>query len=483
MIIVSITGPDMKRAKSQLRHSSRYADLIEFRVDLIRDARLPELLSATRKPVIITCRPRWEGGGFVGKEEDRIRILLHALELGAGYVDVELRSGKNSLARLIQLRREAIIVSAHYHDRMVGDIDRLYDRLHTTGAAVVKFAFAARDAADNRSAFIFLARARADRRKAVAIAMGEPGEASRILYRVHGGWATYAAPEEGPPAAPGQITAHQLRHVYRADTLTPKTKVFAVVGNPVRQSKGIVVHNALFSRDHLNCVYVRFPVVNLRNFMKYIAPSMRGFSVTVPHKEKVVGFLDHIDARAREIGAVNTVVRRSGMLHGSNTDASGALDAIERRFRVRSRSVLIVGAGGAARAIAYEARRRGARVVIANRTRSKARGLARSLGVTAIDLSDIAGHRFAVMVNATSVGMNPVSNRSPLPRRSVRASVVFDVVYNPASTRFLRDARRNGARVIRGTEMYLNQAALQYKLYTGRNADISFMRRAMKGRS
>jgi 3-dehydroquinate dehydratase / shikimate dehydrogenase len=480
MIILSITGPDMRRAKSQLRSSSRYADIIEFRVDLIRNASLPVLLSATRKPVIITCRPRWEGGAFVGEEKDRITMLLRALKLGADYVDIELRSKKSSLEQLIDFRREAVVVSAHYHERRVGDVDRLYNRMHATGAAVVKFAFTARDAHDIRHVSRFLARAREDNRKAVAIAMGEPGEASRILYRVYGGWATYAAPEKGAPAAPGQVTIRRLRMLFRAHTLTPGTKVCAVIGNPVRQSKGIVVHNTLFSRDRINGVYVRFPVVNLHAFMMHVASSMHGFSVTVPHKERIMKFLDSIDPTARKIGAVNTVLRKDGRLYGTNTDASGALDAIERRLRVRSRSVLIIGAGGAARAIAYEARRRGARVTIANRTEAKGKKLARALGVAAISLTGIPDRHFDILVNATPVGMIPETNCTPLPRQSVRASVVFDAVYNPPLTRFLHDARQNGAVVISGTEMYINQAALQYKLYTGKRADLVIMRRTLQ---
>ncbi len=480
MIIVSITGPDMKGALSQLRSSSRYADMVEFRVDLIRNARLQGLLAATRKPVIITCRPRWEGGAFVGKEEARMRLFSEAVERGADYVDIELRSSRSLLNQLIESRRGGVVVSVHYHERMGIDVDTLYDRMHATGAAVLKFAYTARDGQDIRHAVRFLERARRDRRKAVAIAMGEAGEASRIVYRILGGWATYGAPEHGMPAAPGQVSVRELRILYRAHMLTSRTRVFGVVGNPVRQSKGIVVHNTMFSHDGVNAVYVRLPVANLRAFMQHGAPLMHGFSVTVPHKERVVGFLDHIDPTARKIGAVNTVVRRDAGWYGTNTDAAGALDAIERRLRVRSRSVLVIGAGGAARAIAYEAQRRGASVTIANRTETRGRKLARSLGIAAISLGDIPAHRFDIMVNATPLGMIPDTRRTPLPEEWVHASVVFDAVYNPPLTRFLRDARRNGARIVGGTEMYINQAAFQYQLYAGKSANLSRMKRALR---
>jgi 3-dehydroquinate dehydratase/shikimate dehydrogenase len=481
MIIVSITGPDMKGALSQLKSSSRYADIVEFRLDLIRNARLERLMAATRKPVIITCRPRWEGGAFSGREEVRLRLLSHALELGAEYVDIELRSSRSSLEQLINSRRDGVVVSVHYHERRAIDVDSLYDRMHATGAAVLKFAYTALDAHDIRHAVRFLERARQDRRKAVAIAMGEAGEASRIVYRTLGGWATYGAPGQGKLAAPGQVSVRELRELYRAHRLTSRTKVFGVIGNPVRQSKGIVVHNTLFAHDGVNAVYVRFPVANLRAFMQHGAPVMHGFSVTVPHKERVMKFLDHIDPTARKIGAVNTVVRRNRGWYGTNTDAAGALDAIEHRLRVRSRSVMVIGAGGAARAIAYEAQRRGASVTIANRTEARGRKLARSLDIAAIRLADIPAHRFDIMINATPVGMIPDTRRTPLPDRWVHASVVFDAVYNPPMTRFLHDARKNRARIISGTEMYINQAALQYQLFAGRNPDLKEMKRALGG--
>jgi 3-dehydroquinate dehydratase/shikimate dehydrogenase len=354
------------------------------------------------------------------------------------------------------------------------------------GAGIIKFAYLASDACDNRLAFDFLALARADRQRSIAIAMGEAGEPSRILYKKFGGWGTYAAPDDTSIAAPGQIPASRLVGLYRSEDLSPSTRVYGVVGGQVRHSKGIFVHNALFARMKLNTVYCRFQVSNLRGFMKDISPLIDGFSVTIPHKESIMKFLSAVDPIARSIGAVNTVIRRKNGLYGTNTDAPGALDAIEKVSRVRGKRMLIVGAGGAARAIAFEASRRGASVIVANRTAGRANALARAFGLKAVGMkskmltpSDLASDEFDIVVNATSVGMSPSVKDTPIAASMLRGKVVFDAVYSPPMTRLLREARRAGATIIAGTEMYLNQAIRQSKLFSGRQPDSRLMRRIL----
>ncbi|HUI64076.1 MAG TPA: type I 3-dehydroquinate dehydratase, partial [Bacteroidota bacterium] len=220
MIIVSITGPRMSDALAQIASSAAYADILEFRLDLIRSPALAILFSSTGKPVIATCRPRWEGGSFRGKERDRLEILSAASLLGARYVDIELRAGRRALRQFLARSRETqVIVSRHLLNGERINAPQAYRQLHGTGADVVKFAYFASDSFQIRSAADFLQHARKDGQKAIAIAMGEAGEPSRILYKVLGAWATYAAPEQGRPSAPGQLTARQLRELYRANNL------------------------------------------------------------------------------------------------------------------------------------------------------------------------------------------------------------------------------------------------------------------------
>jgi 3-dehydroquinate dehydratase/shikimate dehydrogenase len=481
MIILSITGPSMATALQQVKSGSRYADILEFRLDMIGNVELTRLFSSTRKPRIVTCRPVREGGRFAGRESDRIEILEGASLLGAEYVDIEYDAGAAAIRSFVLRRLEtSVIVSKHIFSRSRFHVPTIYRQLHATGADVIKFAFMADDAADIGHAFEFLALARADRRKAIAIAMGEAGEASRILYRCFGGWASYASVDAAEGAAPGQVPARDLRLLYRAHSLTPRTRIFGVVGNPVRQSKGIYVHNAVFQKSGTNAVYCRFRVRDLGRFVRAIVPFMGGCSVTLPHKESIGRHLDSIEPVARAIGAVNTVYRKNGKLTGTNTDASAALDAIEDVSVVHGKDLLIVGAGGAARAVAYEARQRGARVLIANRTDARARRLAAGIGAVHVKMADLVRQPFDILVNATSVGMFPAVHATPVPAEILAGKIVFDAVYNPPLTRLLRDARKVGGRTVAGTAMYINQAARQSKLFTGKEPDLRLMRRVFQ---
>ena len=487
MIIVSITGPDMRRALAQVAGSSRYADLFEFRVDLIRSADIGRLLASTRKPAIVTCRPKWEGGMFAGSESDRLNILRTASLLGAQFIDIEVRSNPRVIRDFVRRQSDTqVILSYHHLTRRLPDVRYVYRKLVAYSPAIVKFAYPAHDAAENRLAFDFLRLARLDHRKGVAIAMGEAGEPSRILYKKFGGWGTYAAPEDGTPAAPGQIRASLLTRLYRSERLSPSTKVFGVVGGQVRHSKGIFVHNALFARARSNAVYSRFPVRNLKGFMEKMGPLLDGFSVTIPHKQAVMRYLSGVDKTTERIGAVNTVIRKGKRLYGTNTDAPGALDAIESVSKVKGKRILIAGAGGAARAIAFEALRRGAKVLISNRTGRRAKRLAAQFGMTVVPMkgarlstADLGTEAFDVVVNATSVGMVPNIHETPVDKAMLKGKVVFDVVYNPTITRMLRQAKSVGARIVTGGEMYLNQAVRQSVIFCRRKPDVRLMRRIL----
>jgi 3-dehydroquinate dehydratase/shikimate dehydrogenase len=479
MIIVAITGPRMRDAVRQVRASTRHADLIEFRLDMIRRPDIPLLLASTRKPIIATCRPDWEGGRFSGSERRRLELLDAAAASGAAYVDLELAVAREAIPRF---RRPGggpeIICSRHVFSPRRFPIQKTYTQLAATGADVLKLAYMAADACDIRPAAEFLSLARKGRRRAIGMAMGLHGEPSRVLYKKLGGWATYASPGEGEESAPGQIPAATLRRLYRADRLTPRARVFGVVGNPLTQSKGIYVHNHVLRND--DAVYCRFLVENLDRFMRDVSPLLHGFSITIPFKESIIRHLTRVDRAAQPIKAVNTAVRGRGGFWGTNSDAPGALDAIENVRIVRDRTVLVVGAGGTARAIAYEAKRRGAHVVIANRSPGKGKRLASEFGLEYLPLEEVGRKDFDILVNATSVGMVPQVDRSPVPRSILRGRVVFDAVYTPPATKLLREARAAGATVVGGTEMFLNQAAIQSHLFTGRAPDLQAMRRVLK---
>jgi 3-dehydroquinate dehydratase/shikimate dehydrogenase len=484
VIIASITGPTMAGALTQIAGSAPVADAFEFRLDLIRSPELAVLMLSSRKPVIVTCRTEKEGGKFNGDPMKRLEMLRAASLLGADYIDLELAADQQHLGGFVRRTRESrVILSHHLRPGEKFHPARAYRRMRATAADVLKVAFHAEDAWEISLAAEFLALARADRQKAIAIAMGAAGEPSRILYRVLGGWATFAAAEEGEVAAPGQIPASMLRTLYGAERLTRSTKVFGVIGYPVSHSRGIYIHNPLFRAAGVNSVYCRFHVRDLARFMKRVGPMIDGLSVTIPHKTAVMKYLRRIDPAAKSIGAVNTVVRRGKGFFGTNTDAPGALDAIERVIVVAGRKVVILGTGGTARAIAYEAHRRGAEVMISSRRLSRARALAAELEVSALSDYALDSTDFDILVNATPVGMSPMSTKSPVPARILRGKVVFDAVYTPPVTRLLRDALAQGARIVPGTEMYLNQAALQSRLYAGVAPDRRLMKRLLEAQT
>ncbi len=477
MIIATVTGPTMDEALTQVTGSRRDADLMELRLDLIQSADPGLLMWAAGHPVIATCRPAWEGGGFNGSESERLEVLVFASRLGAELVDIELNAGRSFREDFLRKRGEShVIVSHHVSPKERFSVQTVYGKLRATGADVVKFAFPAEDCYRNRDAFRFLELAARDRQPAIAVAMGEAGEPSRVLYRKFGGWATYAAPDDRAAAAPGQLPASVMKRVYRSHMLDRRTAVYGVVGRPLRQSKGVLVHNELFRLAGKNAVYCRFPVGDLRRFMAEVAPLLHGFSVTIPHKEDILHFLDRVERGARPIGAVNTVVRRAGKFIGSNTDAGAALDAIEAVDRVRGKTVLLIGAGGAARAIAYEARRRGARLLVANRTIERARRFVRNFSAELVPMETLPAAAFDILVNATSVGMTPDVDATPVPAEILKGKTVFDVVYSPPETRLLREAAAAGATVVPGTEMYLRQAAKQSRLFAGAQPDLEVMR-------
>lgn len=468
MIIVPIVGPALADARRQIRLSRRDADMFEFRLDLCRDPALLASARPARRPVIATCRPVREGGAFDGSEQDRFERLGDAVRAGAAWVDCELDAVKPFRAWCAKQKiRPKLIVSKHRFEPGLPDVLREYTALRAARADVIKMAYTAGDAWQIDGVRRFLHRAARDRQGAIAIAMGEAGEASRILYRVFGGWATFGAATEAEGSAPGQLTAAVMKRVFQAHTRTSRTKVFGLVGDPVRQSKGIYIHNPLYQRAGFNAIYVRFLVHDVARFMETCGQWVTGCSVTLPHKAAMVRHCDSFVGSASAIGAVNTVVRkRSGWL-GANTDAGAALDAIERRMKVRGERMVVLGAGGAARAIAVEGARRGAIVTIANRSEEKARGLAGELGIAWSRVDGIAAAQPSILVNTTPVGMWPATDAVPVPSIPPCVRLAFDAIYNPEVTLFLVRAREQGAAIVSGAEMYAGQAVDQIRILTG----------------
>src|SRR2546422_6144816 len=316
------------------------------------------------------------------------------------------------------------------------------------------------------------------KRRVVAVPMGEMGLPARVLALREGSALAYGA--AGEATAPGQLTLEEMKNLYRADKVDRRTRVYGVIGNPVGHSLSPLLHNSGFQARRMNAVYLPFLVRDLRDFLAAIAPlGIAGFSVTLPHKQRILNYLHDCDPLAHRIGAVNTVVVRGGELYGYNTDYVGVLRALEQRVRLRGSRVLIYGAGGAARAVAFALAQGGAIVCVSARRLEKARALARAVGGEVAQRARLRRELFDAIVNATPVGMHPLAAESPLEPTELNCRVVMDLIYRPMKTRLLELAERRGIETISGVQMFLAQGTAQWEIWTGVRAPEATMRRAV----
>ncbi|KAJ6816674.1 bifunctional 3-dehydroquinate dehydratase/shikimate dehydrogenase, chloroplastic-like isoform X2 [Iris pallida] len=335
----------------------------------------------------------------------------------------------------------------------------------------------------------------------IGLVMGERGVISRLLCPKFGGYLTFGTLGEGKESAPGQPTMTELLDVYRIKHIGPDTKVFGLIGKPLRQSKSPILHNAVFKALGLDAVYVPFLTDDLDKFLNtYSSPDFSGFSNTMPHKETAITCCHEVDPIAKSIRAVNTIIKKpaDGKLVGYNTDYTGAISAIEDGIRglegkkyetvspLDGRVFVVIGAGGAGKALAVGAKYKGAKVIVANRTYERAKELAELVGGQALTLAELENFQAgegSVLANATPVGMYPNIHDTPLHSKKALSSysVVFDAIYNPKVTKLMHEAGECGATLVSGVEMFLRQAMGQFELFTGSPAPADLMREiAMK---
>jgi len=487
MLCIPITADTNEKALQDVQETSQLADVIEIRLDYIANPDLEMLLRHRPKPIIATCRPTREGGRFDGPEEVRIKLLEQAVELGAEFVDIE----HDSIQQLHKRGKAKVIISYHNFKETPANLKEIYARLSDSTANIVKIVTTANDITDNLKVFRLLEEVGArhavplhgNGKPLIAFCMGELGLISRILAPKYGSYLTFGSLDVGKESAPGQLTAREMLGVYHVDKINQETALYGLIGNPVGHSLGPYIHNAAFRELGINAVYLPFKVENLREFVQgFKGLKVQGYSVTIPHKEAIVPLLDGLDPLAREIGAVNTVVNKAGNLMGYNTDSTAALRELEEGLGdLRNKKVLLIGAGGAARAIAFGLKKKGADVTLINRTEDRARRLAQELGCHYRRFEDVTKIDGEVLINTTSVGMYPKTDVSPVPPEALRPGMwVFDIVYNPLQTCLLREAEERGCRTLDGLRMFLYQAAQQFELWTGRPAPLELMERVIR---
>ncbi len=482
---------------------------VELRLDFLRNAAERtalfdwlakkagrKALRSTSLPVLIaTCRTRRGGGKFGGSAAAELAILAQAARAGCAWCDVEIETAKQfDPAEL----RDAVapgrlMVSAHDFRRLPPNLLALAKRLDRFGGDAIKIA-AMCDSLGEAQRLFQLTRRRGD---VVAIPMGERMLAGRMLALREGSALAYVP--IAVSTAPGQLSLDALKRVYRwqrrfgasAQGPTRRTKIYGVIGDPVAHSLSPVMQNAAFAEQGVDALYLPFAVSDLGDFVRSAgAFGIAGFSVTIPHKQAILRYLDWCDPLAAEIGAVNTVLMRGTRLYGYNTDYVGVLQAIEKHVSLRSSRVLLVGAGGAARAAAFALAHKGATVVIWARRSQQAAALARAAGGQAVDRQALRRESFDAIVNCTPVGLHAsapagmsagsrMASDSPLQAGELNCRVVMDMIYRPRVTPLLRLAASRGIATISGVEMFVAQGTAQYEIWTGKRAPEAVMRKAV----
>ena len=479
-VCVPVCEKDLETLRSACERAIEWADLIELRLDCLED--IPENPNDIKlsHPLILTFRPSEQGGRRRLTHEERKQFWTSVAPRAESiWWDVE-----GDLVHDLAPDWSRVIVSHHDFSGVPSNLDHIYERLAQTPAAVLKIAVQANDILDCIPIFRLIDRARTEKRELIAIAMGNAGIATRVLGPSRGSFLTYGSLDDESATAPGQVTAPRLRSLYHIDTIDSETMICGLAGLPVMHSVSPYIHNSAFVSEGINGVYLPFEVHNALEFVKRMVHprtrelswNLRGLSITAPHKKSVMECLDWIDPDAKEIGAVNTVVIEDDHLRGYNTDAAGFVEPLLKRFEtLRDARVAIIGAGGAARAAIWALKRQQADVTLFARSVTKAQSLAESFNISCKSLAEASFDSYDVVVNATPLGSGAHIDQSPASREQLTgARCVYDLIYNPAETRLLRDARDAGCDSLGGIEMLVAQARRQFELWTGKKVGHGF---------
>lgn len=474
LLCATVTAPTTAELRRR-RDAVEGADLIELRMDSVADPSVSGALAGRRRPVIVTCRSAREGGSFRGSEGERKALLVEALQRGAEFVDIEASAGFDDVIALQGGRR--IVLSLHDFDGVPSDLEDRLVAMRRTGAEVVKAAVMVRSLGECVG-LLDVSRRLPKSPAHVLIGMGDAGIATRVLAARFGSCWSYA----GDGAAPGQLTVTRMCAELHFKRVFRETAVYGLIGKTVMQSLSPAMHNAGFRAARVDAVYLPLAAASVDDFLRFAGPfDVQGASVTLPFKTDMYDRIDEADAVSRRVGAVNTVRRQGGRWLGINTDVPGFLHPLGATARLANTRAAILGAGGAARAVAVALASAGARVSIHARDPRRAEAVAAIVNGAAGALPPPPGS-FDLIVNATPVGMAPHADETPLPGYRFSGETVYDLVYNPSETRLLREAAAAGCRAVGGLGMLIAQAEAAFEWWTGlRPAERVFREAALAG--
>jgi len=460
---------------------------IEFRLDYLPQpalglAKLKTFVEFHPEALIVaTCRRATNGGKFRGSIASEVDVLAKAANLGCHLVDIELETAAQlKQSDFNRLRRSANLILSYHDFRGTKKLEEIFARMQEHPADFFKIVTTANSLYDNVVMMKFLEKY-SHAHSLIGLCMGEQGVISRLLCVRAGSQFTFAAANPGEETAPGQLTARALRDVYRIDQVDAATRVYGVAGDPVAHSLSPAMLNTAFRRENVNAVYLALHAKTMEDLMACVQDiPIAGLSITMPYKEPIVKQLDKSDPWTAKVGACNTLVRsQDGNLYGFNTDVNGVVRPLELRIRLQGARILVLGAGGAARAAVFGLKERGAEVSILNRTAGPAQKLAKQARAKVINRTMLKKLEFDVIINATPAGME--GNRDPLPlsEQELKAKYFFEMVYNPAETKMIKMARARGMHVIPGSEMFVQQGARQFEIWTGKPAPLIDMQRVV----
>jgi len=510
-LAVPIAATNLDQAKQQIKTAKAAdAEMLELRIDYLENlsADLVKNLIAEAKtaapqplPIIVTCRDKQQGGAIGYPDQLRVDVLAEALKAGVEFIDFEYENflspeNRERIQRaLSQVSKGRLILSVHNFETKFPNIIKLHRRIQTLyPAAIPKLVYTANHINDCFEAFDLLRRTSGER---IVFCMGAAGLISRIIAKKLNSFVTFASIDDKSATAPGQMTIEQFKTIYRWDSINADTKLYGVIGSPVAHSAGPAAHNACFADAGENKLYLPLLVEGGKRefdyFLRHILTrswlGFRGFSVTIPHKENALNFVKEnqgfVEPLAEKIGAINTIiVGPDSKLLAYNTDYTAALDAITStlgaKAHLKNLQVAIIGAGGVARAIVAGLSDAGAKITIYNRTTARGEKLAAEFNCDFAPLDDLPNVKAKLLINCTSVGIYPDTDATPLPKKCIKKNmVVFDTVYNPPQTLLLKQAEEKKAKTVDGLSMFINQAAAQFNLFTGKDANPKLMRKTI----
>jgi 3-dehydroquinate dehydratase/shikimate dehydrogenase len=481
-VCVAVVGEEPAKIIDRAETLVRDNPFMEFRLDYLSNpaAGLPKLKHFLdmhpEATVIATCRRAVNGGKFKGSASAQLDILTKAAATGFQLVDIELQSAEVLKAAELADLKDRVGVILSFHDfKATKKLEDTFTGMKAYPADFYKVVSTATTLNDNVQMMKFL-QAHSAQFEMVGLCMGEQGIISRVLGVRAGSIFTFGAATRGEETAPGQVTAGDLRDTYRIEMVDAATQVYGVAGDPVAHSMSPIMMNTAFRRETVNAVYLALHAKTLKDLTTCVHDiPIRGLSITMPYKEDIVDALSNSDPLTKQIGACNTVVRsQDGKLYGFNTDVAGIVVPLEQRITLQGAKILVVGAGGVARAAAFGLKNKGAEVFITNRTAEKGQALARQAKAKYMKRADVAKSSFDVIINATPVGMG-ANKQSPLDEKELNTKYLFDLVYVPAETKLMKMAKAKNIQVIPGLEMFVQQGARQFEIWTGKPAPVAEM--------